>query len=143
MTNAVRITFLYSLFALLSMTINLVTQALFMTLYHGLYAMSASILSGTIVGLGAKYILDKHYIFIFESKDLAHDSKLFFLYAMMGIFTTTLFWAVEYAFQRIFGGDFMRYVGGAIGLIIGYVIKYHLDMRFVFVSKASITSDSL
>jgi hypothetical protein len=26
----------------------------------------------------------------------------------------------------------MRYVGGCIGLAIGYVIKYRLDKRYVF-----------
>jgi hypothetical protein len=26
----------------------------------------------------------------------------------------------------------MRYLGGVIGLTIGYLAKYHLDKRFVF-----------
>ncbi len=30
----------------------------------------------------------------------------------------------------------MRYLGGVIGLAIGYLTKYHLDKRYVFRTKA-------
>jgi hypothetical protein len=30
----------------------------------------------------------------------------------------------------------MRYIGGVLGLSIGYYIKYQLDKRFVFVDKS-------
>ena len=50
----------------------------------------------------------------------------------MGLFTTFVFWGVEFAFQYVFGTDGMRYLGGAIGLTIGSIIKYKLDKRFVF-----------
>ncbi|MCY4178204.1 MAG: GtrA family protein, partial [Endozoicomonadaceae bacterium] len=52
----------------------------------------------------------------------------------MGLATTAIFWGTEYFFQIIFKTDFMRYTGGIIGLIAGYLIKYRLDKRFVFVS---------
>jgi hypothetical protein len=29
----------------------------------------------------------------------------------------------------------MRYLGGVIGLAIGYLTKYHLDKRFVFINE--------
>ena len=92
-------------------------------------------LVGTGIGLVTKYILDKRYIFSFKPKNLAHDGKLFFLYCVMGIVTTAIFWIIEYGFKWIFATELMRYIGGAIGLILGYLIKYRLDKQFVFVNK--------
>lgn len=132
-----RIAILYSVFALLATIANLVTQAFVIWIYSGSYAIQLSVLAGTAVGLPIKYVLEKRHIFEFESNDLAHDGKLFFMYSFLGVFTTALFWAVEFAFQWLFGSDLMRYMGGAIGLALGYVIKYQLDKRFVFVNKAA------
>ncbi|OKH11061.1 UbiA family prenyltransferase [[Limnothrix rosea] IAM M-220] len=127
---------LYGLFAIIATTANIGTQALVITIYTGSYAVTLSILAGTAVGLPIKYILDKLYIFKFKAKNLAHDSNLFFLYAFMSLFTTALFWGTEYLFHWLFHTDAMRYLGGVIGLMAGYTLKYSLDKRFVFVDKS-------
>ena len=57
---------------------------------------------------------------------------MFFLYSITGVFTTLIFWAIELLFHIIFTNSEMRYVGGSIGLAIGYYIKYNLDRIFVF-----------
>lgn len=132
-----RIGMLYAVFAVLATFANLGAQALVVWFYRDAYAIEISILAGTAVGLLIKYILDKRHIFGFQADNLGHDSKLFVLYSLMGVFTTALFWGVEYTFQWLFGTDAMRYLGGAIGLALGYVIKYHLDKRYVFVTKPS------
>ena len=117
------------------MATNLAAQALIMYFDNNSHAMLLSMLVGTGVGLVTKYILDKRYIFIFKAENLAHDGKLFFFYCVMGIVTTALFWIIEYGFHWIFATELMRYIGGAIGLIMGYLIKYRLDKQFVFVNK--------
>ena len=117
------------------MASNLAAQALVMYFDNNSHAMLLSMLVGTGVGLVTKYILDKRYIFIFKADNLAHDGRLFLLYSVMGIVTTALFWIIEYGFHWIFATELMRYIGGAIGLILGYLIKYHLDKQFVFVNK--------
>lgn len=132
-----RIAFLYSVFAALATSINLVTQAFVIWVYAGPYAIELSILAGTAAGLPIKYILEKRHIFEFTAESAKHDGKLFFMYSFLGIFTTALFWGAEFAFHWIFGTDFMRYLGGAMGLTMGYIIKYHLDKRFVFVNKTT------
>jgi preprotein translocase subunit SecA len=48
--------------------------------------------------------------------------------------------ASEFGFDFLFGTKLMRYVGGVIGLAIGYAIKYQLDKRYVFVGDGSPTS---
>ena len=140
MRKVARIAILYSLFAVAATAANLGAQALVIWFYSGLYAIEFSILVGTLTGLPIKYVLEKRHIFEFSSDGLAHDGRLFFLYASMGIFTTLLFWLIEYAFHWVFATDAMRYLGGAIGLTVGYVIKYRLDKRFVFVTR---TPDSI
>ena len=137
MRAVARIAFLYSVVAVFATAANLVTQAFLIWLYSGTYAIELSILAGTAAGLPIKYFLEKRHVFEFQSDNLKHDGKLFFMYSFLGVFTTALFWGVELAFQWFFGTDLMRYLGGAIGLTLGYVIKYHLDKRFVFVRKTA------
>ena len=134
--TALRLPLLYSVFAALAVATNLAAQALVMHFFYTYsHAMLLSMLVGTGIGLVTKYILDKRYIFSFKPKNLAHDGKLFFLYCVMGIVTTAIFWIIEYGFKWIFATELMRYIGGAIGLILGYLIKYRLDKQFVFVNK--------
>lgn len=132
-----RIVFLYSVFAILSTAANLATQVFVIWAYSGTYAIELSILAGTAAGLPIKYILEKRHIFEFETQSLKHDGKLFVVYSFLGVFTTALFWGTEFVFQFIFGTDLMRYLGGAIGLTLGYIIKYHLDKLFVFVNRTT------
>jgi putative flippase GtrA len=135
--SATKIAVLYSLFAGLSTVVNIGSQMLSMLIYSGAYAVEISIFMGTLAGLPFRYFLEKRYIFSFESKNIKHDGQLFILYSFMGVFTTAIFWGTEYAFHLIFTTDVMRYIGGVLGLSIGYYIKYQLDKRFVFVNKST------
>lgn len=66
---------------------------------------------------------------------MVDDGKKFILYSSMGVVTTLIFWGTELGFEFIFATKFMRYIGGIIGLTIGYTVKYHLDKRFVFMGS--------
>ena len=132
--RALTIAVLYTLFATFSTVINIGSQMLSMWVYKGLYAVEVSILVGTATGLPLRYLLEKRFIFSFKSDNIRHDGQLFLLYSFMGVFTTAIFWGFEYAFHLIFATDTMRYVGGVIGLAIGFYVKYQLDKKFVFVS---------
>jgi putative flippase GtrA len=136
MKGFARIAALYAVFALIATAVNIGCQALVVWRYKGVFAVPLSVLVGTVTGLPVKYVLEKRHIFCFASKSLAQDSRIFMLYSFMGVFTTALFWGIEYAFHTAFSTDIMRYVGGAIGLTIGNIIKYHLDKHFVFVHRA-------
>jgi putative flippase GtrA len=135
--SATKIAVLYSLFAGLSTVVNIGSQMLSILIYSGAYAVEISIFMGTLAGLPLRYFLEKRYIFSFESKNIKHDGRLFILYSFMGVFTTAIFWGTEYAFHLIFTTDLMRYIGGVLGLSIGYYFKYQLDKRFVFVNKST------
>ena len=87
---------------------------------------------GTGFGLVVKYILDKKYIFQYKTKNFRHNRQIFFLYTSMGLLTTFIFWGFEFGFHYIFETKEMRYLGGILGLIIGYICKYYLDKRYVF-----------
>ncbi|EQL89589.1 gtrA-like family protein [Vibrio parahaemolyticus V-223/04] len=80
-----------------------------------------------------KYVLDKRYIFNFEVKSHSQDFKTFVMYSAMGVITTLVFWASEWMFDYWFETKQMRYIGAILGLSIGYITKYYLDKKFVFV----------
>ena len=125
----------YGIFALIATVANIGAQDLLTRLYQGPWHIALSMVVGTGVGLVVKYVLDKRYIFRFPTTSVAHDTRTFALYAVMGLVTTAVFWGFEWGFHWLFETKEMRYLGGAIGLAIGYVSKYHLDKRFVFRSE--------
>jgi putative flippase GtrA len=128
----VKLVLTYALLALIATVINIAAQDIAIHLYAGAFSVLISMIVGTGAGLVVKYILDKRFIFRFRARDLGHDSKTFALYTLMGLATTVIFWGFELGFDHLFGSKEMRYVGGVIGLAIGYVTKYYLDKRYVF-----------
>ncbi|MFT3905582.1 MAG: GtrA family protein [Steroidobacteraceae bacterium] len=140
--NQLGIAALYTMFALVATLVNLAAQALCIRVYRGPYAFFVALACGTVAGLVPKYLLDKRYIFRFQTRDAAHDGRLFVLYAAMAGVTTLIFWGTEYTFERAFGTESMRYVGGVLGLAVGYLAKYRLDKRFVFTSGAAAAGET-
>ena len=134
--SATKVAVLYGLLAGLSTVVNISSQMLSMLIYSGIYAVEILIFIGTLAGLPLRYFLEKRYIFSFQSKNIKHDGQLFILYSSMGVFTIVIFWGTEYAFHLIFTTDAMRYIGGVLGLTIGYYVKCQLDMRFVFIDRS-------
>lgn len=132
MTGSFRIAINYGILALISTGVNICTQDFVIRYYNGVFNIPVSIILGTGVGLLLKYILDKRYIFCFQARSIVHDTQIFALYMVMGLITTVVFWGFEFSFHFIFGTKEMRYLGGVIGLSIGYFAKYCLDKRYVF-----------
>ena len=130
-----RIALLYTLFCVAAMAVNIGSQGLTLRLWPA--GIWLSILVGTGTGLVVKYLLDKRFIFRFKAQNAGHDSRTFVLYTLMGVVTTAIFWGFEYGFWHAFGTAQMRYLGGVIGLVIGYLAKYHLDKKFVFNASPS------
>lgn len=126
----------YAIFALIATAANIGAQDFVIRSYSGAFDILASVIVGTGVGLVVKYILDKRYIFRFRARSVAHDTQTFALYTVMGLATTVIFWGFEFGFHHIFETKEMRYLGGVIGLAIGYLTKYHLDKRYVFRTEA-------
>jgi putative flippase GtrA len=122
----------YAIFALIATAANICTQDLLIRSYLGAFDIVVSVIVGTGVGLVVKYILDKRYIFRFRARNVAHDTRTFTRYTLMGLATTVIFWSFEFGFHHLFETKEMRYIGGIIGLILGYLTKYHLDKRYVF-----------
>lgn len=123
---------IYGLLAAIATAVNIFAQALTVWLYSGAASLALSMAIGTGAGLIVKYVLDKRYIFRFKAENVAHDGRLFLLYSLMGVFTTVIFWGTELAFHFAFQSAELRYLGGIIGLTMGYLAKYELDKRFVF-----------
>jgi putative flippase GtrA len=125
----------YSLFATIATLVNLGAQELVVSVYQGINSLYFSILLGTLSGLVTKYQLDKNFIFAYSTTSTAHDRHKFIQYAATGFFTTVLFWGAELFAEYLFGTKTARYTGAAIGLAIGYVVKYQLDKRYVFIQE--------
>lgn len=125
----------YAIFAAISTLVNLFFQWLSFQAYHGFDSLYVAMAAGTIAGLLVKYVLDKKWIFYHTPKDRKDDAKKFILYSFMGVFTTIIFWGTEMLFYYLIHFPGSQYVGGAIGLTIGYIVKYFLDKRYVFIHK--------
>jgi putative flippase GtrA len=136
MFDSPRLAINYAIFALIATAANIGAQDLVTRTYSGAFDIFASVVVGTGVGLFVKYILDKRYIFRFRARNVSHDTQTFALYTVMGLATTVVFWGFELGFHHIFETKEMRYLGGVIGLTIGYLTKYHLDKRYVFRTEA-------
>lgn len=122
----------YTAFAVIATFMNLFSQRVILLMGQSLPYFLTAVAVGTLVGLVVKYLLDKRWIFFDHKKGVHHYSRQFSLYAAMGIFTTAIFWGFETVFWLIWQSHFMREIGAIIGLAIGYVVKYHLDKRYVF-----------
>ncbi len=136
MCASIKLAINYAILALIATAANIGAQDLVIRSYSGPFDLLASIVVGTGVGLVVKYTLDKRYIFRFRARSVAHDTQTFAIYTVMGLATTMIFWGFEFGFHHIFETKEMRYLGGAIGLAIGYLTKYHLDKRYVFRTSA-------
>ena len=140
---AAKIAALYTLFAIIATAVNLATQWVSLLIIRawlpGLepWAVYLGLVAGTGTGLIVKYVLDKRWIFRFQTRDLKHDAGTFALYTVMSLVTTVVFWGFELGFHALFDTPWLTYLGGAIGLAIGYVVKYALDKRFVFPAERS------
>lgn len=123
----------YALFAGISTLINLVFQYLSILIYSNYASLYLAMIIGTAFGLGAKYLLDKKFIFYYEDRKKNFDSSTFFYYVMTGVFTTLIFWGLEITFYILCSNPNAKYLGALIGLTIGYLIKYFLDKKYVFI----------
>ena len=128
----------YSLFAVISTLCNLLFQYLSFLVYSGSGSLYVAMFFGTLAGLATKYILDKKYIFYHTPSDKMDDARKFALYSFMGVFTTTIFWGTEITFNAVFESPNAKYMGAVTGLTVGYVIKYFLDKKYVFIHKQEV-----
>ena len=133
-----RLATLYALFGVVSTVANLGAQALCRLAWAPApgaldLAYWVALAFGTGVGLVVKFVLDKFWIFDDRAAQGAkqHGAQ-FVLYTAMGLATTVIFWGMQSAFFVIWKTELMKTLGGALGLAIGYVVKYQLDKRFVF-----------
>ncbi len=91
--------------------------------------------TGIIAGFLVKFILDKFVVFKEKHKNFAHTLTQFFIYGALALITTFIFLAFEIAFKIIFDFNNSEIIGGFIGLVIGYTLKFFLDKIFVFKSE--------
>ena len=127
----------YFFFSVAATLINIFSQRIILSISETNLYLFLAISTGTFLGLIVKYFLDKKWIFFDKVSGIRLGGKQFFKYTSMGIFSTLIFWAIEFLFWFIWGTHFMREVGALIGLLIGYITKYNLDKRFVFTTKVS------
>jgi len=121
----------YTCFAVLATLANLGAQRVVLWLGDGWFF--AAMACGTGVGLVTKYVLDKRWIFHDPVHPARQEGRRFTLYTLTGIGTTLIFWGSETAFWLVGQTQALRELGAVLGLGVGYLIKYRLDRRHVFV----------
>jgi putative flippase GtrA len=119
-------------FAILATIANLGTQRLLLMSDTSSMSFSLAVGTGTIVGLGIKYLLDKRWIFYDIGTGLKSHSIKVLLSTVMGVLRTIIFWGTETVFWIMWQTVMMRELGAVLGLTVGYIVKFKLDRRFVF-----------
>ncbi len=138
-----RLTAAYAAFAAVTTCVNLLVQWAVVRVATPLHLVDPKLLvlpalvAGTGAGLVLKYVLDKRFIFRDRTGGASQHVRKFGLYAVMGLATTALFWGAELLAHLLSPDPRAMYVGGALGLAVGYVVKYRLDRRFVFVQASN------
>jgi putative flippase GtrA len=122
----------YIIFAIIATVANLFSQFLFLKYYCGKGSLLVAMIIGTFIGIIIKYILDKNFIFYYVINEKNKEAKKFYLYSIIGVFTTLIFWSFEISFNIIFKNEIAKYFGALLGLSIGYILKYTLDKKIVF-----------
>lgn len=128
--------FRYSAFAAIATVVNIVMQEVSLAVHRDEYSLAISILIGTGAGFLVKYILDKYFIFFDRTTHMSTVLWRLTLYGFSGVLTTLVFWVTEIGFWHIWNTEAAKYTGAVLGLTMGYVIKYLLDRRFVFVQAS-------
>ncbi|MBN1523327.1 MAG: GtrA family protein [Spirochaetales bacterium] len=133
----------YYLFAAIATISNLVLQFLCTRIGESvltvdlIHRKDIIYISAWAVGTGLssvlKYILDKVFIFKYQTDTLKKNLVTFFFYGIMSLVTTGIFFGIQSYFEYIL--QISKYIGGFIGLGIGYTVKYFLDRKFVFIER--------
>ena len=123
---------MYAVFATASTFTNILVQRLVLAVYSGSHDLLLAMFGGTIAGISLKYTLDRKYIFMYRNQGTRDGIVRFFLYTVMSVLTTLVFWSVELTFHYLWSHPWSKYIGAALGLTAGYTLKYFLDKRFVF-----------
>jgi hypothetical protein len=119
------IIFVYLFFALIAISVNLISQEIIISYFKGNYAIYYGIAFGTFTGFWTKFFLDKNFIFYGKK-------ARFIFYVLTALITTSIFWSFELFFEYFFNSKLMRYFGALIGLSLGYLTKYILDKEYAF-----------
>jgi putative flippase GtrA len=133
-----RMVLAYCAFAALAMSVNLGAQWVVLHFARALplllrpLSITVAMGVGTGCGLVLKYLLDKRFIFQDPATGARAHARRFSLYAAGGLVTTAIPYGLELALGMLFPHGPAVLVGGGIGLVIGYTLKFRLDRRFVF-----------
>lgn len=121
----------YVSFAVVSGLANLASQEIVVRLIPPAPLM-ASVLVGTGIGFGVKYMLDKRWIFLDGYDGHKQEIRKIIVYGISGVATTMLFWGIELTAWHVAQTAYAKYAGAAVGLALGNWIKYFLDRHYVF-----------
>jgi hypothetical protein len=127
----------YFIFAIISTALNLIFQFISFIVYDGNGSLYIGMFVGTFIGFISKYFFDKSFVFHYDvSQSNNSEGKTFFLYTLTGVFTTAIFWGFEISFNTMFESNIAKYIGATVGLGIGYLIKFFVDRKNVFMVKS-------
>ena len=108
------------------------TQLNYINFFNFELGFILQLILGTVAGFVFKFIVDKFIIFESSYEGIIHTTEQLFIYTLFALITTAIFWGTEISFKFIFEFQNCELLGGFIGLLIGYTLKFFLDKRWVF-----------
>ncbi len=148
MTETKKKYLLYMIFAVVATFVNIGSQFIIKSLLKNIpilnnfflnkeitYYFIIQLVIGTGLGFLTKFFLDKIFVFKEKTEGFSKTIKQLIIYGLLALITTAIFWSFEFTFKLVFDFKNSEFVGGIIGLSIGYTVKFLLDKKFVFIQK--------
>lgn len=129
----------YLLFGFLASALNIGSQAIsFYFMGRDTQDVFIAMVVGTAVGFVFKYYVDKKVIFKHTSITVSMEGVVALKYTLFSILTTLVYILFEMFAHTYFEHCCKEEVGAALGLLVGYIIKYYLDKHYTFINKAPV-----
>jgi len=132
--------FKYMAYSFLTLILNIGIQSITLNITgRSTEAVILAIVVATVVSFVVKFFIDKNIIFKTKKGHQNERRKQVLLYAVFSIGTTLIYILVEMIFHFSFDSadlyEKKEEIGAIIGLLMGYSIKYIVDMKITFKEK--------
>lgn len=138
MKRPTQIPFQGALFAIMSKIDRHFSTVILHRIYVGRQLPILCLLTETGSGVSKSMFIYYHFRFYFQTTPLiyfVHMGQFFIDNVPIAIRASPLCWGIKYSFLGLFSCPGIRFLGKALGAVVGYNFIHQLDKRYVFFKR--------